>query len=88
MNERIWDKFLTERDKAVFAAGGFGARAGFGDRPALLVVDVNWAFCGERPEPILESTPTPSRTRRVDAFTSVQLNDQSWLVRAGAWLWL
>jgi maleamate amidohydrolase len=55
MNERIWDKFLTERDKAVFAAGGFGARAGFGKRPALLVIDVNWAFCGERPEPILES---------------------------------
>jgi maleamate amidohydrolase len=55
MNERIWDKFLTERDKAVFAAGGFGARAGFGKRPALLVIDINWAFCGERPEPILES---------------------------------
>jgi maleamate amidohydrolase len=55
MNQRIWDKFLTERDKAVFAAGGFGARAGFGKRPALLVIDVNWAFCGERPEPILES---------------------------------
>src|SRR6202022_3901279 len=51
MNERIWDKFLTERDKAVFAAGGFGARAGFGKRPALLVIDVSWAFCGERPEP-------------------------------------
>ena len=48
MTERIWDKFLTERDKAVFAAGGFGARAGFGKRPALLVIDVNWAFCGER----------------------------------------
>jgi maleamate amidohydrolase len=55
MTERIWDKFLTERDKAVFAAGGFGARAGFGKRPALLVIDVNWAFCGERPEPILGS---------------------------------
>ena len=55
MTERVWDKFLTGRDKAVFAAGGFGARAGFGKRPALLVVDVNWAFCGERPEPILES---------------------------------
>ena len=54
MNERIWDTFLTERDKAVFAAGGFGAPAGFGKRPALLVIDVNWAFCGERPEPILE----------------------------------
>jgi maleamate amidohydrolase len=45
MSERIWDKFLTERDKAVFAAGGFGARAGFGKRPALLVIDVSWAFC-------------------------------------------
>jgi nicotinamidase-related amidase len=55
MNERIWDKFLTERDKAVFAAGGFGAQAGFGKRPALLVIDVNLAFCGERPEPILKS---------------------------------
>ena len=55
MSEPIWNKFLTERVKAVFAAGGFGARAGFGKRPALLVIDVNWAFCGERPEPILES---------------------------------
>jgi maleamate amidohydrolase len=55
MSEPIWNKFLTERDKAVFAAGGFGARAGFGQRPALLVIDVNWAFCGERPEPIIES---------------------------------
>jgi maleamate amidohydrolase len=55
MTERVWDKFLTERDKAVFAAGGFGARAGFGKRPALVIIDVNWAFCGERPEPILES---------------------------------
>ena len=40
MSQRIWDKFLTERDRAVFAAGGFGARAGFGKRPALLVIDV------------------------------------------------
>ena len=55
MKAPIWDKFLTDRDKAVFAAGGFGARMGFGKRPALLVVDVNYAFCGERPAPILES---------------------------------
>jgi nicotinamidase-related amidase len=58
MTERVWDKFLTERDRAVFAAGGFGARAGFGKRPALLVIDVSWAFCGEKPEPILESIKT------------------------------
>ncbi|MGB7040896.1 MAG: hypothetical protein WBD83_15045, partial [Xanthobacteraceae bacterium] len=50
-----WNQFLTERDKAVFNTSGYGARGGFGKRPALLVIDVNWAFCGDRPEPILES---------------------------------
>ena len=55
MSEPIWNKFLTERDKQVFAAGGFGSRQGFGKRPAILVVDVNYNFCGDRPEPILES---------------------------------
>ena len=55
MTERIWDKFLTDRDKAVFSASGYGARGGFGKRPALLVIDVNWAFCGEKPEPILDA---------------------------------
>src|SRR5262245_10391739 len=55
MSEPLWNRFLTERDKAVFAAGGFGARAGCGKRPALLIIDVNWAFCGLQPEPILES---------------------------------
>jgi maleamate amidohydrolase len=55
MSEPIWNKFLTERDKQVFAASGYGTRAGFGKRPALLVIDVNYAFCGDKPEPILES---------------------------------
>ena len=55
MTEPVWNKFLTERDKAVFATAGYGARAGFGKRPALLVIDVNYNFCGDRPEPILES---------------------------------
>jgi maleamate amidohydrolase len=55
MSERIWDKYLTERDKQVFAASGYGAPGGFGERPALLVVDVNYGFVGDKPEPILES---------------------------------
>ncbi|MCW6507839.1 isochorismatase family protein [Lichenifustis flavocetrariae] len=52
---RIWDEFLTERDKQVFAASGYGARGGFGERPALLIIDVNYGFVGDKPEPILES---------------------------------
>ncbi len=41
MSEPIWNKFFTERDKAVFSASGYGTRAGFGKRPALLIIDVN-----------------------------------------------
>jgi len=55
MPDPIWNEFLTERDKAVFATSGYGARQGFGKRPALLIIDVNYAFCGDKPEPILES---------------------------------
>ena len=55
MAEAIWDKFLTDRDKEVFAVGGFGAHAGYGRKPALLVIDVSYNFCGDRREPILES---------------------------------
>ncbi len=71
MSERVWDKFLTERDKAVFAAGGFGAHAGFGKRPALLIIDVNWAFCGERPEPILEAVKTWRTSCGEDAWVAL-----------------
>ncbi len=53
--ERIWDAFLTPRDKQVFEASGYGTRGGFGERPALLIVDVNYGFVGDKPEPILES---------------------------------
>lgn len=52
---RPWDRWLSERDQAVFAAAGYGQRAGAGTHPALLVVDVTHDFTGDRPEPILES---------------------------------
>jgi maleamate amidohydrolase len=51
----IWDDILTERDKDVFALSGYGKRAGFGQRPAVLVIDVNYNFVGDKPEPILQS---------------------------------
>ncbi|MBI4279293.1 MAG: isochorismatase family protein [Armatimonadetes bacterium] len=52
---RIWDDVLPEKDRQVYELGGFGARQGWGSRPAVLVIDVNYAFVGHRPEPILES---------------------------------
>ena len=55
MSEPVWFQFLTPRDKEVFAAAGYGARAGYGKRPALLIIDVNYNFCGDRREPIVQS---------------------------------
>jgi maleamate amidohydrolase len=52
---RSWDRFLTATDRQVFEAGGYGQRSPMGDKPALLVIDVTYNFCGDRPEPILES---------------------------------
>lgn len=51
----VWDLFLTERDRAVYATAGYGASMGFGSRPAVLVIDVNYDFVGHEPAPILES---------------------------------
>ena len=71
MSEPIWNQFLTERDKAVFATSGYGARQGFGKRPALLIIDVNWAFCGDKPEPILESIKKWRNSCGEDAWTAL-----------------
>ena len=71
MYEPIWNEFLTERDKAVFETSGYGARGGFGKRPALVIIDVNYAFCGESPEPILESIKKWRNSCGEDAWVSI-----------------
>ncbi|MGD9571482.1 MAG: isochorismatase family protein [Thermoleophilia bacterium] len=54
----VWDDVLPEEDRLVFEAAGWGRDAGFGEKPVLLVVDVIYNFCGDRPEPILDSIKT------------------------------
>jgi hypothetical protein len=39
MAERVWEKFLTEQDKATLV-GKADRRVGFGERPALLLIDL------------------------------------------------
>ncbi|MBH1964570.1 MAG: isochorismatase family protein [Comamonadaceae bacterium] len=51
---RIWDDFLTERDQQVLKVAGYGKRGGFGKRPALFIIDVQYNFCGDTPQDILE----------------------------------
>jgi nicotinamidase-related amidase len=53
MADRVWDRFLTEQDKAHLAMSR-DRRVGFGSRPALLFIDLyRWVF-GDEPQPLLE----------------------------------
>jgi len=69
---RIWDDFLTERDKHVFEVAGWGTPAGYGRRPALLVIDVCYGFTGDKPEPILNSIQRWSNSCGEEAWRAVR----------------
>ena len=68
---RIWDQYLTERDKQVFRASGFGAKGGFGKRPALIIIDVSYGFAGDKPEPILESIKRWSNSCGAESWDAI-----------------
>ena len=51
----IWDDAITVRDKMVLNACGYGLVRGLGKRPALVVIDMNYNWVGDRREPVLES---------------------------------
>ncbi len=51
--QHAWNPLLTPRDQE-FLAQRDPKRRGFGTRPALLVIDMQYTACGDRDEPILE----------------------------------
>ena len=52
--ERIWDQYLSLNDKTHIDASGHQLR-GFGNRPALLMIDLyRWVF-GDKPLPLIEA---------------------------------
>ena len=74
MAGRVWDKYLTDQDKAHVAMGE-NKQVGFGERPALLLIDLyRWVF-GDRPQPILEATkewPSSCGMAAWDAIPALQ----------------
>lgn len=52
---RKWEAIFSEADRALIKKGAFAAKQSFGKRPAFLIVDVNRAFIGSQPKPVLES---------------------------------
>jgi len=62
MSDRIWDKFLTDKDKRIFQLAGYGKRGGFGTRPALFIIDVQYNFTGDEPGEMQEDGIKQYRT--------------------------
>lgn len=50
-----WGKHFPTDDLLVLAEAGYGKQIGLGKRPALLVVDATYSFCGHEPLPIFEA---------------------------------
>jgi maleamate amidohydrolase len=71
MTEPRWSKYLYERDRKVMESSGFGARMGFGKRPGLMIVDVNYNFCGDAPAPLLEAIRLRRTACGEDAWSAV-----------------
>ena len=74
MAKRVWDRYLTERDQAHLAMRP-PRRHGFGEHPALLLIDLyRWVF-GDKPELILEAMknwPGSCGLEGWDAVPSIQ----------------
>jgi maleamate amidohydrolase len=69
---RIWEPFLSERDRLGFEAAGYSAHAGFGERPALPIINVHYDFCGDSPEPIPDAIKTWRTSCGEDAWTALE----------------
>jgi nicotinamidase-related amidase len=57
MAERVWDRFLSEQDRARLAVEP-ARRKGVGSKPALLMVDLYRGAFGDAPEPLLAAIKT------------------------------
>jgi len=55
MSANVWDEVISEEERKAYAAAGFGRPSGIGERPALLIIDVQYRTVGTTPKPFWES---------------------------------
>ena len=68
----VWDKFLTERDKQHLEIRGAKKKPfGFGNNPAVLVIDDYYGALGDEPEPLLESIKTWPNSCGLDGWEAI-----------------
>ena len=68
---RRLESCLTPEEKEIAAAAGYGKRIGWGLRPAVLVVDATYSFCGRTRKPVLESIAEQRRSCGAPAWDAV-----------------
>lgn len=74
-NRRPWDHLVPSEEQELYELTGFGRPAGFGKRPALLIIDVQYRSIGDSPMPIRESIqryPTSCGEAGWHAVTHIQ----------------
>jgi len=50
-----WDGIISEQEQRAYHAAGFGRAGGIGQRPALLIIDIQYRTIGTTPKPFWES---------------------------------
>jgi maleamate amidohydrolase len=50
-----WDGIISEEEQKAYHAAGFGRPSGIGQRPALLIIDVQYRTIGTTPKPFWEA---------------------------------
>ncbi len=51
----VWEGVISPEEVEIYQRAGFLREFQLGARPALLVIDAQYNFCGDRPEPVAES---------------------------------
>src|SRR5215216_2224437 len=54
-NMPAWSGLISEAELEVYRRAGYQKKFGLGERPALLIIDVEYNFTGDVDEPILDS---------------------------------
>ncbi len=52
---KAWEKIIPDFDRKIYERSGYGGRQGFGQKPALLIIDMILGFTGTRPMETLEA---------------------------------
>ena len=55
LKRRPWHGFVPEEEQETYRLAGLGGAGGIGERPALLIIDMQYRSVGEEPQPIREA---------------------------------